>query len=137
MRIHSDTLTADDIEKAALQVADVSPIIEGPKRSRKRAQAFEVALRGHGKRHVRPPANGDVSMGYAATWHDWGWFLALVYDADPNAWIPYYGSVETFDAATKCQFADVIHLPNADDQRAVKANAPRLYDYEVIKGGPK
>lgn len=136
MRIHSDTLTFELLTRAANKVADVSIIIDGPKRSQKRERAFEVSLRGHNKRHNRAPVNSDTSMGYAATWHDWGWFLALVYDADPNAWIPPYGHAATFEAATRYQF-DSDELPSTDDQRAVKANALRSYDHTALIGGPK
>lgn len=100
MRIHTDTLTPGDLFTAATTArAELEYSRHG---SRSRGYAFEVALRGESRR--RPNFyNGDGQ--YAATWDQWGVFLSVLFDKDPNLTIPTaYTDAETFDRRTQGRF---------------------------------
>jgi hypothetical protein len=97
MRIHTDTVRIGGLYKALdlveAQAPDVTLENVSQHASRSHRYAFEVALRGHGERHTKRP-NGS-SDGYAATYDDWGWFLAALYDVDPSIKAgPYKGRTD-------------------------------------------
>jgi hypothetical protein len=99
MRLHSDIITARDIHAAtpADVAADVSQ--HG---SRSRARAFEVSLEGLGGRHTRKKNSGNRGAGYeyAASWDDWGVWLARLFEIDPNMTATYYKDRADFYAQT-------------------------------------
>ena len=111
MRIHSDTLTKADLVNA-LQMGKTDEVfllhcIE--KMSRSRNHAFEVTLRGHGKRHTRRPNNSRHGGGrsdefMAATYEDWGWWLTFLYQRDPQMRSDYYSNAGDFHKKTNGQF---------------------------------
>jgi hypothetical protein len=104
MRIHSDSLTHDDIHKAA-RIARVSYGGGGFTKhgSRKRKHAFNVLLTGESRRR---PNGGSRGAGddYAATWDQWGVFLAVLFDADPNMVTPHYADAAEFHQRTSNRF---------------------------------
>jgi len=112
MRIHTDATLAT-LRKAAA-VAQVDMVKCEPHGSRTHARAFEVSLRGSSKR--RPNFyNGDGS--YAATWDQWGIFLAEIFTADREARCgtakhPIYRDAEHFDAVTRYRFDGHGIVPN-------------------------
>jgi hypothetical protein len=99
MRLHSDILTAADLHAATPDEVIASVSNHG---SRKRARAFEVSLEGLGDRHTRKKNSGQYGAGYefAASWDDWGIWLAALYEIDPNLNATYYTSREDFYAQT-------------------------------------
>jgi hypothetical protein len=125
MKIHSDVLTFRDLRDAEVQVADVE-LIANDANSRKRAKAYEIRLVGHGARHTRD--NYDHSA-QVATWHDWGWFIAELFRVDPAAIIGQYASADHFHRATCQTFLAV--TPSLAEQRTVKVNAPRNFDWKA------
>lgn len=83
--------------------------------SRKRTRAFEIRLgtyekvRGDnrrwtnlGTRGANSAANGEGV--YAATWDEWGWFIARLFELDPEAIFGPYDGIENFQARTKSEF---------------------------------
>jgi hypothetical protein len=104
MRIHTDATRTALLRAAA--VAQVDMVRCDEHASRTHARAFEVSLRGDSKR--RPNFyNGDGS--YAATWDQWGIFLAEVFTADRETRCgglkrPTYRDAEDFDAKTRYRF---------------------------------
>ena len=101
MRIHSDTLVRADLYAAlaAIPGGDVGISCETPPslhKSRSRDHAYSVALRGHGVRHTRRPNTNTGGSGeYAATYDDWGFWLAELFSRDPNAIAgPYKGAAD-------------------------------------------
>lgn len=109
MRIHSDALTVQDFHDAVAIVmrADAPriyalPVVTHGSRSRKRA--FEVALRGDGGRHKRRPNSGSYGAAqgdFAATYDDWGYWLAELFRRDPNARVgSVYNGRDDFHART-------------------------------------
>lgn len=80
MRIHTDTLTERDIYDACRK-AKVSAPVFTRHNSRKRDHAFEVQLSGSSP--YRSQGHGD----HAATWDEWGVFLAHLFYRDPKAFV--------------------------------------------------
>jgi hypothetical protein len=95
MRIHSNSLDALDVRKAAT-LAGVAFTRFDLKGSRSREAAFDVILTGSSSR--RQNFGGDD---YAATWDEWGIFLGHLFDLDPQAHAAgTYESGEHFHWAT-------------------------------------
>lgn len=101
MRIHTDTLTSTDLYSAAMIArVDLDLTING---SRSRERAFNVTLTGESKRR---PNSGQRGAGddYAATWDQWGIFLAVLFYVDPSMVTPYYADANVFDQRTAGRF---------------------------------
>lgn len=104
MRIHSDHITTGDIYTAA-RFARVDVVDLGEHGSRKRDHAFDVKLEGESRRRPNGGASGrDYASGYAATWDQWGVFLAILFDIDPGMVTPYYGDRSEFQHRTAERF---------------------------------
>ena len=103
MKLHTNTLTAADISDAARlasaayttddDVTAVRPVAAvGVARnsqhgSRSRARAFDVILTGDAThRNNAGPSGGLDSR--AASWDQWGLFLAVLFDRDPSLTVP-------------------------------------------------
>lgn len=115
MRIHSDRLTTIDIKKVLNEAqasnrvpADVGFVVLSPHGSRSRKRAWEVQLgssspntRLDGKER-RYTHSGEH---FAASYDEWGWFIAELFAVDTHAIVgPYTGSAD-FHAATDYRFA--------------------------------
>jgi hypothetical protein len=85
MRIHSDHLTTSDVYRAARHArVDVVELTEH--KSQSRDHSFNVKLEGESRRRPNGGASGKgYASGYAATWDQWGVFLAILFDIDPAA----------------------------------------------------
>jgi hypothetical protein len=120
MRLHSDILTRTAV-LAALNLAShdtpedhfgvmISDLIDHG--SRIRDHAFEIALEGYGERHTRArawgvPQRGKGDQTYtarAASYDDWGYFIARIFDKDPAAVFGPYKGRDDFDAQTRYKF---------------------------------
>jgi hypothetical protein len=109
MRIHGNDITDATLAHAAAShgMTSVTVLFE-PHGSRSRARAYEVQLRGTSPR--RPNSGGygplDTDSGlHAATWDEWGMFLAAVFAADPSVTIPrLYDDAVHFHWATANRF---------------------------------
>lgn len=114
MRIHSNTLTSLDIYRAADALPGVYVQVE-TRGSRSHSGAFEVRLEGTSSRLTMD------KQGQAATWDEWGVFIAAIYEVDPVA---VFGSVKTpnyrdsahFHAVTRYRF-DADALPSDTHQQ--------------------
>lgn len=120
MRIHSDTLTITDIYQAAAIAGGgdyrTSPVLVEVTQhgSRKRARAFNVSLMGTSSRRPNNAAGGRFADGrgdaHAATWDEWGMFLAELFRRDPAAIVPnVYESGEHFRWVTGARFDTLTH----------------------------
>lgn len=100
MRIHSDHLTTSDIYTAARHArVDVVNLTEHGSRSRD--HAFNVNLEGESRRRPNGGTYGrGYASGYAATWDQWGVFLAILFDIDPGAVCWAYDGRDAFLAKT-------------------------------------
>lgn len=98
MRIHSDILTEADIRAAVPSTAYIGKLtVHG---SRKRAHGYEVNLGGSGK----TGGQWGQTDGKAATWDEWGMFLAALYKIDPDITMAAYVDHADFDYATGSRF---------------------------------
>ena len=88
MKIHSDILEHGHLVAALPDRVYARPLRCG---SRKRDHGFIVYLAGSSPR--RSQHDRDV---YAATWDEWGIWIAALYDIDPEAIIGQYWSREDF-----------------------------------------
>ncbi len=106
MKIHSNVLTHDHFADAVRHASSRGQGIvwttrEDERGSRSRARAFDVALVSDGtvQRHRPQSWTGDASE-YAATWDQWGWFLASVFAVDPDAIAGPYKGIDDFRRKT-------------------------------------
>jgi hypothetical protein len=111
MHIHTDHLTGDDLHLALIDSGlhrrgvFLDTDRGGPNgytahRSRKRKHRFTfylVATDGYGRRYANSGTKG-AGTDKAATWHEWGAFIAELYHRDPDALIGHYGSARDFEA---------------------------------------
>lgn len=99
MRIHSDVIAYTQQIRDALP-AGVHAQVVNPHRSRSRRYAYEVKLTGTGS-HASQWGNRDTP---AATWDEWGMFLAKLYELDPNLMAANYRDAEHFRWTTGGRF---------------------------------
>lgn len=102
MRIHTDVLTFQDLIAAA-EIARVDLVDSDEHGSRSRIRAFNVKLEGESRRRPNGGSSGAGS-GYAATWDQWGVFLAVLFERDPEMLTPYYTDAENFADRTADRF---------------------------------
>ena len=109
MRIHTDTLTSTDIYAAtrAAGMTGVSATFTSHG-SRKRDHAFNVNLTGTSSRPLNTGKYGaDQSGDTAATWDEWGMFLAALYAVDPDMDATYYADAADFHRQTGDRFLNL------------------------------
>lgn len=104
MRIHSDTLTREDLGGMLSDLAGVYFDHVSTHGSRKRARGIEVRLIGNS------PYLNMAKTDKAATWDEWGVFMARVFDKDADALIGGE-TLAAFDARTNYRF-DADGLPS-------------------------
>lgn len=107
MRIHSDILTGQDIHYAMRRAGHAVQAAYTEHGSRRRDHAFNVTLTGTSSRRPNSGNRGAGSYGgdYAATWDEWGMFLAELFRRDPAAVVPdIYESGEHFRWVTGARF---------------------------------
>lgn len=129
MKLHSDILTESDIREALgraqrrgnVDRLTVFMILE-PKKSRTRANGFEIRLEwigdkvkgdgrhwtNSGKRGADSYDNGNGT--YAATYDEWGWFIAELFDKDENLVFGHYKGMDHFNEYTKYAYELVTAL---------------------------
>lgn len=121
MRFHTNTHTRSSIADALQSAKDAGQVpasvyIEtcSEHRSTKRARGFEISLRSFekvpGDKRRRPnPGTGERGHDgeWAATWDEWGWFIAALFDAEPDAIFGNYDGQIGFDTYTSWKFCSV------------------------------
>lgn len=107
MKIHSDVLEHEDFFAAKSAAGEMVGFEVTRRGSRKRSHGFEFSLTGTSSRR---PNNQQAWMewdDYAATWDEWGMFLAYLFDKDPNATVPgVYENGEDFHWKTNYRFGE-------------------------------
>jgi hypothetical protein len=120
MRLHTNTHTWRSVHEALGRAIAKGKVAEhvmldtcAEYRSQSRARGIEIQLGtydkepGDGRRWTNSGnrgANSDANQGtglYAATWDEWGWFLAELFDADPEAKCDRYDGRFEFQRITK------------------------------------
>lgn len=114
MKLHSDVHNYSSISRALLDAqnrgqvaADVHMVIFVPVRSRSHRYGFEIQLGTYNKtsgpansRHYKNSGTYGASNIYAATYDEWGWFLAEVFAQDPDAIFGPYKGRDDFNTRT-------------------------------------
>lgn len=114
MRLHTNILGYSDVynqltrSKHAGQVDSfVSFEILEQRGSRTHSHAFEVQLswdgdkiKGDGRRFKNTGKSGADSV-YAASYDEWGWFIARLFEMDPTAKFGHYSGADNFHGHTK------------------------------------
>jgi hypothetical protein len=93
MRIYSDILTKEDLYRELGDMPDVLLEHCRPFSSRSTRYGYEVYLEGLGGRHKR---HRNGREGKAATWDDYGVWMARLFAIDPNARIAHYNGYDQF-----------------------------------------
>lgn len=119
MRLHSNILTEsevrDALDRAKLRGNVDSRIdfsILDSRGSRSHKGAYEVKLewngekvKGDGRRWTNTGSRGaDTHGNYAATYDEWGWFIAELFYKDEHATFGHYAGMDGFDAATRNKY---------------------------------
>lgn len=136
MKLHSDVLTVSHVNNAKNIARDVMggvlylDVMRVGSRARERA--FEVRLTGDGSQTARKQNTGysGASQEYSAGYASWGWLMAELYEADPDAiWgspgRPTYADREDFHHATGHRFDTSLSV---EDRRELGSNkwTPRV-----------
>ena len=112
MRLHTDHLTTSslfNLMDAVKKDGDMATHVHFDKLdehgSRSRARAFEIHLgsdikiKGDGRRWTNSGSRGAGGT-YAATYDEWGWLIAAIFEADPNATFGQYKGRDDFHNQT-------------------------------------
>ncbi|ATS93166.1 hypothetical protein SEA_PATIO_85 [Gordonia phage Patio] len=139
MRLHTDTLTSGDLYAATVAANDrmdattdlaansartthrphiVTPMYAEitTHGSRIRTRALEVQMSGDASRRTNS-GNRGAGDEYAATWDQWGLFLAEAFRRDPDMLVgskkyPVYDGAEHFHWVTGTRYADLRNRPS-------------------------
>lgn len=110
MRLHTDTLTRADlaaaVERAGLRPGNLTVTEHG---SRSHTRAWNVYLTGTSSRRTNSSSGTEAHAGHAATWDEWGMFLADLYRRDPgmvagSPGAPVYTDARDFHTITHGRF---------------------------------
>jgi hypothetical protein len=130
MRIHTDTITRDDLHRLLPDGVYLDVSEHG---SRKRARAFEVSLFVFEKdalhRHLRNSGKYGASDSISATWDEWGVWFQRLYDIDRDAIIGWYETYSHFLSITAREQSRVAAQYKPDSLYARTHTAPWLDDY--------
>lgn len=123
MKLHSDVVATEQTIREALQRAkDAGHVgssvyfhILDARASRSKKNGFEIQLgcsdkvkgdgRGWKNTGTRGADSGSYGM-YAATYDEWGWFIAELYTLDAEMVLGHYKSLENFDSHTRFAYGD-------------------------------
>lgn len=102
MKIYTDNLTRQDLFKALPRGVYLDVMEHG---SRKRKRAFDVALStDHGTR--RRNSSTETTGDFAASWDEWGMFLAALFALDSEAIMGVYKDASDFTFKTGGHYGD-------------------------------
>lgn len=131
MKIWSETLTCKDLLNAAEKVnsefpgANVYPSSDASLYAGPRTRRIDhVHLRSATGRHYPNSGGyGALHVGeMAASWTEWGWFIARVFEIDPDARVGDYKGVDDFNRQTHDRFIE----PRSPRDRQVKRALRRV-----------
>jgi hypothetical protein len=126
MRIHLSALSHVDVN-AALALSQTYAEKWEWHGSRRRPHALEITLRGNSKRRPNYGTGPRTDDGYAATWDQWGVFLAKLFEVDPTITCDYYADADEFHTRTAGRFEDLSVIPPLDHDHAWKFVGVRTY----------
>lgn len=118
MKIHSDVIGYEGDVRRGLDAPklhgdiDRNVIVEVTRKgSRSHSYAYDVSLewvgdkvKGDGRRHKNSGKYGADTGTYAAFYDEWGWFLAQLFELDPNMVAGRYKGYTDFHQSTDFKF---------------------------------
>lgn len=119
MKLHSSKLTEEDIRRALRQaqangqIADDVFMVEfvaSGSRSRARSWAIQLGALDKGSgptksRHYKNSGVGEINRSiWAASYDEWGWFIAQLFAVDPDATFGPYLGLDSFNAQTASKY---------------------------------
>lgn len=114
MKLHSDKITERDIYVALRDpriASDVHPVTLETGRSQSRRYRYEIQLGTYDQtsgptksRHYKNSGTSGASNVWAATYAEWGWFIARLFAIDPEATFGPYKGQDSFNAQTDNAF---------------------------------
>lgn len=108
MRIHTDTLNSHDLWDFVRADERLSRVwIYGGSEifgSRSHDRAYDIRLTGSNR-----CAPQGMPGKKAATYAEWGWFLAAIFNAEPTAKCGPYKNQDDFNEKTQNEFSRLIH----------------------------
>lgn len=122
MKLHTNLSHYTDVTAALRRAKDAGHVDQGVyfevleyAGSRSHPGAFEVKLgwygekvKGDGRRWTNTGNRGAGTGNYAATWDEWGWFIAELFRADPGAAFGHYKTEAMFHEMTKNKFKESV-----------------------------
>lgn len=134
MKVHTDTIglldiryALQDAQREASNVWIDHDAYTFTRNGRKRKMTHNVLLIGEGARHTRRRNSGGFGAktdDFAATWMDWGWFIAVMFRYEPTAVIGQYDGREDFLDQTRRAISRKLHRGPGGDP-SVKSFAMR------------
>jgi len=105
MMIWSDSLTSEQVQRAAHADENIGlEKFDALTRPRVRRHAWNVLLYRIGSRRTFNTGTYGAGAHGAASYDDYGWFIARLFDLDPSARVAYYNGRDNFHHMTKHQY---------------------------------
>ena len=140
MRIHSNTLTSEQVWKASHDLPGVYVHVS-EHGSRSHERAFEVRMEGNGYARNTGKYGAD-QYETGATWDEWGVFLARLFNLDANALsgsvkYPTYANAADFHRQTFNRFASLSMPEDTHKRHNFKYAGPGSRTWECSKCSAK
>lgn len=121
MKLHSDIIDLTGVydamltaKRAGLVSADIAFVVLHKSPSRSRHNGFEIQLGTNDKttgpsrsRKFKNSGHSGADNIYAATWDEWGFFIAELFAIDPDATFGSYKGLTDFNVQTGNKFVPV------------------------------
>lgn len=142
MKLHT-TLTArqvmeamDAVKQRGLVTGDIQFIQFDPENSRTHPHGYKIQLGTFDKtsgptrsRHYKNSGQyGADTTVWAASYTEWGWFLAEIFDQDPDAKFGDYKDYTDFHAKTENRYGAGTPIPNSDARTTPQPKPEPLHD---------
>jgi hypothetical protein len=116
MKLHANTLTPANVRSAARK-ARVDLVTFTERGSRSHSRAYDVILSGESRYRTNAGTSGGYDMPHAATWDQWGIFLAALYAVDPTVKSWAYDGTDDFHHKTADRFHTVTSISQPEYHR--------------------
>lgn len=123
MKIHTNKINGGDLRDAA-NIAGVSFAKNDLHGSRTRDHAWKIQLHGTSSRRPNSGHSGAAD-GYAATWDEWGIFLAHLFKVDPEIVCQQYNGAAEFRRKTGGRYATLTKEDQHRNHKWEFAGVPR------------
>lgn len=129
MKLYANEITEKEIMDAALQAgASVEKMIV--RRGRRFARTFDVILSGSGPRRSQWREQSVP----AATWDEWGIFMARLFDHEPTMRIGPYRDRDHFRWSTGDRYDDLDPADQHNHRWTLDYHTPRVEQGQFCKG---